>query len=133
MRDIRGGGRVKVRIDTIIEHRGNPRGAGHAEAMVIYIDRQGKKHVREVEADVENDTKNALALKIATTALRILNKPCDVDLYLENEYVKSTIKNGWLEEWQQRGWKKATGKEPANADLWKEFYLSMKLHNIRFG
>ena len=28
--------------------------------------------------------------------------------------------------------KKATGKEPANVDLWKAFYISLKIHNVKF-
>lgn len=97
---------MKVAIETTIQHKGNPRGSGHAEATVIYIDQKGERHERQVAADTENDTKNALALKIATAALKILIKPCDVELQLDNEYIKSCVNNGWLEEWQQRGWKK---------------------------
>ena len=123
---------MKVAIETTIHHRGNPRGPGEATATVIFIDKNGSRHEREATAAVENDTKNALALKIATTALKILIKPCDVELQLDNEYIKSCVNNGWLEEWQKRGWKKATGKEPANMDLWKAFYISLKIHNVKF-
>lgn len=123
---------MKVTIWTLVQHKGNPRGAGHAEAIIVYIDPKGTQHKREVAADVEDDTKNALALRIVTAALRILNKPCNVELQLDNEYIKSCVNNGWLEEWQQRGWKKATGKEPANVDLWKAFYISLKIHNVKF-
>lgn len=123
---------MRVRIDTIIEHKGNPRGRGHAEATVIYIDPQGKRYEREVSADCENDTKNALGLEIATSALKILTKPCEVDLYIDNAYIASCVKNGWLEEWRQRDWKKANSKEPANLALWKMLYVSLQIHKVRF-
>lgn len=123
---------MKVTIDIMLDHRGNPRGSGNAEATVIFIDRQGKRYERKTTAAVEDDTKNALALKITSAALKILIKPCDVEIHLDNEYIKSCIKNGWLEEWRQREWKKATGKPPANVELWKLLYLSLAIHNVRF-
>lgn len=124
---------MKVTIETEIKHRGNPRGSREAKATVIFIDKSGSRHEREATAAVENDTKNALALRVVTAALRILNKPCDVELQLDNEYIKSVVNNGWLENWRQQDWKKANGKEPANVDLWKALYISIKLHNINFG
>lgn len=124
--------RMKVRIDTFIQHRGNPRGAGHAEAMLIYIDHNGVEHTRETAADVENDTKNALALMVITSALRMLNKPCYVEMWLDNDYIKNVIKNGWLEQWQQHEWKRATGKPPANVELWKNLYICLQLHKVKF-
>ena len=87
---------MKVTIDVTLDHKGNPRGSGKAEAILIFIDRQGKRYERKVTAAVENDTKNALALKIATAALKILIKPCDVEMHLDNEYVKNALKTvGW--------------------------------------
>ncbi len=88
MRDIRGGDGLKVTIETDIKHRGNPRGSGEAKATIIFIDKNGSRHEREAAAAVENDTKNALTLQIVTAALRILNKPCDVELQLDNEYMQ---------------------------------------------
>ena len=50
---------MKVTIDVTLDHKGNPRGSGKAEAILIFIDRQGKRYERKVTAAVENDTKNA--------------------------------------------------------------------------
>ena len=86
---------MKVTINVALDHKGNPRGSGKAEAVIIFIDRQGKRYERKAAAAVENDTKNALALKITTAALKILIKPCDVEIHLDNEYIKNCIKNGW--------------------------------------
>lgn len=123
---------MKVTIETDIKHRGNPRGSGEAKATIIFIDKNGSRHEREAAAAVENDTKNALTLQIVTAALRILNKPCDVELQLDNEYIKSVVNNGWLENWRQQDWKKANGKEPANVELWKNLYICLNLHKINF-
>ena len=123
---------MKVTIRTFIEHKGNPRGPGHAKAKLIYIDHKGTRHEREVTAAVENDTKNALSLMVVTAALKMLTKPCEVDLFLDNGYIIYCIKNGWLEDWKNRGWKRVTGKDPANVILWKNLYIALGLHKIRF-
>lgn len=123
---------MKVEIKTEIKHNGNPRGPGRASAKIVYIDSKGQKHERDVEAEVKDDTKNALALRVVTAALRILTKPCEVDLELDNGYIKGIVQNGWLENWKKRGWIKANGQTPANLDLWKGLYLSINLHKINF-
>ncbi|MBS5652009.1 MAG: hypothetical protein KHW49_00360 [Eubacterium sp.] len=112
---------MKVTIDIALDHKGNPRGSGKAEAVIIFIDRQGKRYERKATATVENDTKNALALKITTAALKILIKPCDVEIHLDNDYIKNCIKNGWLEEWQQHNATDAAGRR-------KRFYADTGGH-----
>lgn len=123
---------MKVEIETSVRHYGNPKGIGMADATVIYIDQKGDRHERKVTADIKDSTKNALALKIATKALKVLIKPCDVALQIDNKYIKNCVNNGWLEEWQKRNWKKANGKDPANLELWKALYISLKIHHVTF-
>lgn len=95
---------MKVTIDVTLDHKGNPRGSGKAAATIIFIDRQGKRYERKAAAAVENDTKNALALKITTAALKILIKPCDVEIHLDNEYIKNCIKTvGWKNGGSENG------------------------------
>lgn len=123
---------MKVGIYIQVIHRGNPRGAGEAVAILEYIDAKEKAHIRKARAAVENDTKNALTLKVIVTALKMLIKPCEVMLHTDNEYIKSCVALEWLETWRQQGWKKATRKQPANIELWKGFYISAQIHKITF-
>ena len=122
---------MRVTINVTMDHRGNPRGAGEATATIVFIDRKGSRHEKQETAAVENDTKNALALRITVAALKDLIKPCEVDLNLHNPYVKSCIENGWLEGWKKRGWKKAARVPPANEDLWKGLYVLLQIHKVR--
>lgn len=41
---------MKVTIDVTLDHKGNPRGSGKAEATIIFIDRQGKRYERKAAA-----------------------------------------------------------------------------------
>lgn len=110
--------------------RGNPRGAGEAAAVIEFIDKQGKSHKRQQRTQIEADTKNALHLKICIAAMRVLLKPCDIKIYIDCEYMANACRLGWLDKWQQDGWKKANRKPPANVEEWKQFYMLMRFHII---
>ena len=44
---------------------------------------------------------------------------------------QNAVALGWLDAWKANGWKKAGGEEPANARLWKDFYLlSHAMHKV---
>lgn len=123
---------MKVDIYIHITHKGNPRGEGTAAGVIEFIAASGTKHTREVAAESTNDTKNALTLSIIVLALKVLIKPCEVALHFDNDYIKSCIVQGWLQNWQQAGWLKANKKPPANVELWKMLYISLKLHKVQF-
>lgn len=124
---------MKVNIYIEVEHKGNPRGQGKAIGVIEYKSSTGKVYTREVTAESDGETKNALALSIITVALKILLKPCEVTLHTDNEYIKNCVQQGWLESWQQAGWIKANKKAPANLTLWKSLYVCVKLHKVRFA
>ena len=106
--------------------RGNPRGAGEAAAVIEFIDKQGKSHKRQQRTQIEADTKNALHLKICIAAMRVLLKPCDITVFIDCDYMANACRLGWLDKWQQDGWKKANGKPPANVEEWKQFWHKYK-------
>lgn len=123
---------MKVSVITSLDHKGNPKGYGTAKALIIYVDENGDRHEKTIETNIENDTRNALALKLCVEALKALIKPCEVEFNLDNKYIKNCISNGWLKRWREADWKKAGGKPPANVELWKLFDMSLKLHKVNF-
>ena len=121
---------MEVGIYVKSRFRGNPRGAGEAAAVIEYIDGTGKSHIRKQQIRIEQDTKNALNLKICIAAMRILLKPCHVTIYTDCEYIRNICQLGWLKKWQQEKWKKADGKPPANVEDWKQFFMLEQIHTI---
>lgn len=113
--------------------RGNPRGGGEAAAVVEYVDRAGKSHVRKRRVRIRSDTKNALHLKICIEAMRILLRPCRVTIYINCDYVSNACRLGWPEKWQRDGWKRANGKPPANVEDWKRFFMLAGIHAVTFA
>jgi ribonuclease HI len=124
--------KLKVSIYIKSHFKGNPRGAGEAAAIIEFISGSGKAHYRQHRIENKNDTKNALLLRICIHSLRTLLKPCEAVIYTDCEYIKNAFSMGWLEKWQQDGWKRATGKPPANVEEWKQIYMLTQIHKVRF-
>lgn len=124
---------MQVSIYIKSHFRGNPRGAGEAAAVIEFIDKAGKTHTRQQLIRIENDTKNALAIKICNAAMRVLLKPCGILIYIDNDYMANACRLGWVEKWQQDGWKKANGQPPANVEEWKQFYMLTQIHAVTFA
>lgn len=124
---------MEVGIYVKSRFRGNPRGAGEAAAVIEYIDRTGKSHIRKQQVCIRYDTKNALNLKICIAAMRILVKPCRIIIHTDCTYMGNAYKLGWVEKWERDGWKKADGKLPANLEDWKQFFMLAQIHTVAFA
>ena len=53
-----------------------------------------------------------------------------IDAYTGSSQIRSTIANGWLEEWQARDWKTAKGQEIRHKQLWQEIAPKMEPHLV---
>ena len=62
--------------------------------------------------------------------LEALNRPCEVDVYSDSQYVIKAFQDGWLDSWQRKGWKKSDGKPVLNVDLWKRLLAAAEPHEI---
>ena len=65
-------------------------------------------------------------------ALEALNRPCDVDLFSDSQYLVKAFRDGWIGNWQHNGWK-TSGKDPVkNRDLWERLLELTKTHRVTF-
>ncbi len=102
----------KVEIYTDGGCRGNP-GPGGWGAVLRY-----GKHKKELYGYEEETTNNRMELMAAIRALEILNRPSQVKLTTDSNYVRQGITQ-WLAGWKKRGWKTAANKPVKNKDLWQ--------------
>ena len=75
-------------------------------------------------------TNNRMELTAAIQALKTLNRPSQVDLYTDSEYLKKGITE-WLPNWRARNWRRKSGAL-ANVDLWQDLDKAMQTHQIRW-
>lgn len=90
------------------------------------------EHRKEASGGCPNTTNNRMELTAAIEALRLLKRPCFVDLYTDSAYLCNAFALGWLERWQKNGWKTAGKKEVENRDLWETLLSLCIVHNVRF-
>ncbi|HPX93515.1 MAG TPA: ribonuclease HI [Bacillota bacterium] len=103
---------------------GNP-GPGGWAAIIRAMDVE-----KEISGYEPVATNNRMELTAALKALQSLNRPCRVDLYSDSAYLVSAFNEGWIENWQKRGWKNAAKMPVANQDLWEALLAEQLRHDI---
>jgi ribonuclease HI len=73
-------------------------------------------------------TNNRMELTAAVQALQALNRPCQVTIYTDSQYLKRGITE-WLPAWRLRGWRRKGGPL-ANADLWRALEAALQPHQV---
>ena len=89
-------------------------------------------HRKELSGAEGQTTNNRMELTAAIKGLEQLKYPCEVDLYTDSTYVQHAFTKGWLERWQQKGWKTSQNKPVENQDLWKRLMALARLHKVQW-
>lgn len=103
---------------------GNP-GPGGWGCVLLY-----GEHRKEISGGERATTNNRMELTAAIKALEALNTPCCVDLYSDSAYLVNAFEQGWLNNWQKRGWIKSDKKPVENTDLWKRILELCEVHAV---
>ena len=123
---------MKVTIYTDGSARGNPEGPGGYGAVIEYIDTKGILHVKELSAGFRRTTNNRMEMMAVIAAFEALNRPCDIDLYSDSQYVINAFNQHWIEGWIKKGWKRGKNEPVKNVDLWKRMLDAKQPHNVTF-
>lgn len=75
------------------------------------------------------DSNNRMELTAVLTALRRLNRPCEVTIISDSQYVVNAL-NGYIWNWCVNGWRSSQNKPVANQDLWMEMMNYLHVHRI---
>lgn len=111
--------------------RGNP-GPGGYGAVLVFVDSQGQRHIKELSQGYLCTTNNRMELLAAIVALEALTRSCQVRLYSDSQYLVNAINKNWVGSWQQKGWKNASKQPVKNQDLWKRLLAAMSPHEVEF-
>ena len=115
----------KVTIHTDGGAAPNP-GPGAWAAVLEY---GGKRW--EISGTDPATTNNRMELQAAIQGLRALNRPCDITLYTDSNYVREGITE-WIAGWKRNGWRTSTKEPVKNRDLWMELDGFVSRHCIRW-
>jgi ribonuclease HI len=86
---------------------------------------------RELSGGDPATTNNRMELTAVIEALRALKWECQIDLYVDSEYVKKGITE-WMPGWVRRNWKNKKGDPVANRDLWETLHALVEQHEIEW-
>lgn len=123
---------MKVVIYTDGAARGNPDGPGGYGAILQYTDPQGVLHEKELSKGYKKTTNNRMELMGVIAALEALNRPCDVEVHSDSQYVVKAFNDHWIDGWVKRGWKKADKSPVLNVDLWQRLLKAMEPHHVTY-
>ena len=76
-------------------------------------------HEKELYGGERNTTNNRMELLAVIEALTALKRPCNVQLYLDSQYVRQGITE-WIHGWKKKNWRTASGQPVKNVELWQQ-------------
>ena len=94
---------MKVTMYTDGSARGNPDGPGGYGTILEYIDPKGQLHSKEISKGYKKTTNNRMEIMAVIAGFEALNRPCQVDVYSDSQYVINTFNQHWIESWQKKG------------------------------
>ncbi len=123
---------MKVRIYTDGAARGNPDGPGGYGTVLEYVDSKGETHTKELSQGYKKTTNNRMELMAVIAGLEALNRPCEVELYSDSQYVVNAFNQHWIDGWLKKGWKRGKNEQVKNVDLWKRLLVAKEPHRVTF-
>ena len=105
---------------------GNP-GPGGWGAILMF-----GKNKKEISGGKKDTTNNVMELTAVIEALKLLKRPCNVELYSDSAYVVNAFLQNWIWGWIKKGWINSNKEEVKNKELWQELVSLTKVHNVTF-
>ena len=116
------GSRPVIRLYTDGASSGNPGPGGYG---VILSCGPQRKAMSGGFACTTNNRMELLAVITGLEAVKWDN--AEVEVYSDSSYVVKAVTEGWLQNWQRKGWKKVK-----NVDLWVRFLEVYSRHRVTF-
>lgn len=105
---------------------GNPGPGGWGSILMM------GENKREISGGKKDTTNNVMELTAVIEALKLLKRPCKVDLYSDSAYVVNAFLQNWIFGWIENGWKNSSKEEVKNKELWQELLSLAKIHDVTF-
>lgn len=106
---------------------GNPGPGGWGSILMM------GENKKEISGGSANTTNNIMELTAVIEALKMLKRPCKVNIYSDSAYVVNAFVQKWIYGWMKKGWKTASNEPVKNKELWQELYELTKVHDVTFN
>lgn len=105
---------------------GNP-GPGGWGAILMFGENK-----KEISGGKKDTTNNVMELTAVIEALKLLKRPCKVELYSDSAYVVNAFLQDWISGWIKKGWKNSNKEDVKNKELWQELINLTRVHDVIF-
>jgi len=85
---------------------------------------------KELSGGDPQTTNNRMEMQAVIEALNALKKPCLVKIHSDSALIINAFTQGWIKNWQKRGWRKSNKKPVENKELWQEMLKAMESHEV---
>lgn len=123
---------MKVIIYSDGSARGNPDGPGGYGTIIRYTDPKGEVHEKELSGGYVKTTNNRMELMGVIAGLEALNRPCEVTVITDSQYVVKAFAENWISGWLKENFRIGKKNEVKNIDLWKRLLAAKEQHNVTF-
>ena len=87
---------------------------------------------KEISGGKKDTTNNVMELTAVIEALKLLKRPCQVDLYSDSAYVVNAFLQDWISSWIKNNWINSSKEEVKNKELWQELVALTETHYVIF-
>ena len=105
---------------------------GKYASALVFTRSSGDEAYRIISGEECESTYNRLTLIAIIKSLQKLKEQCHVVIHTDNAYIKNISEQGAPEKWRRSEWKKATGAEVQNRELWQMYLEEAEKHETEF-
>lgn len=85
---------------------------------------------KELSGGDPQTTNNRMEMQAVIEALNALKKPCVAKIHSDSALIINAFTQGWIKNWQKRGWRKSNKKPVENKELWQKMLQAMEPHEV---
>lgn len=78
--------------------------------------------------NAENTTNNQMEITAVARGLASLDPGQHVVIHSDSQYVVKAFTDGWMKNWQKRGWKSSSGAPVKNREHWEDLNQEISRH-----
>ena len=80
---------------------------------------------KEISGGSENTTNNIMELSAVIEALKLLKRPCKVNVFSDSAYVVNAFNQKWFKTWVVNDFKTKDGNDVKNKELWLKLLYNL--------
>ena len=105
-----------------------------ARWMIVCVLNSGQVEKRDGAVCLGNATTKKAVLTALMNALKRFNRPAVLKIYISDDFVRSSLVNGWTKRWKENNWHKIRlNGQLAHEELWRQIVVQLSNHAVSYA